>query len=81
MKGGVAKGERRVHRYSGAALCHGVERSLEVVSIRMLVAPHYVPARMGLQASSEQIPGQCRPEEKEAGMLRLCLASFFPALC
>lgn len=35
---------------------------LTVASVCMLLSPDNVPAGMGLQESSEQIPGQCSPE-------------------
>lgn len=37
---------------------------LTVASVCMFLSPDYVPARMGLQESSEQISGQCSPEGK-----------------
>lgn len=41
-----------------------MDRSLTVASVCMLLSPDYVPARMGLQESSEKISGQCSPEGK-----------------
>lgn len=59
-----------------------MDRSLIVVSVYILLSPDYVPARMGLQDGSQQIPGQCSGEGKrrndvclilEFGRLFFCL--------
>lgn len=60
-------------------LCHGVDSSPTVAPVCMLLAPDYVPARMGLQESDEPIPGECSPEG--IGRKEVCVfGRIFPQL-